>query len=426
MGVPGPGSLFEERNAGVSSCDVLKRRHVVVVVASFPARSETFVTQHVIGLIRRGYRVTVISRGVGEGISEDEVRVLDDKGVERYEFPAWRRGRLRHVAFLVGRLCDSSVLRKRIFNGGFWRRRELWFAAYCRDVLSRIDADVVHIHYGHLGGAMDFLGLPENTVVTWHGIDANVMPRKRGNGMYISLFSNTCMHTVGSAFMEDRLKRLGVRSSRLKRIPMGVDPGFFAIQKNISLNDGVFRVISVGRLDEMKGHSLLIEACSRLLDGGLKLELNIIGAGPLRDPLETQIRKTGHASKMKLLGALPHQEVRAWMEVSDVFALTGVVASNGRVETQGVAILEAQAAGLPVVVSNVGGVIQSMLPDRSGFLCSPGRVREVENALRRLAEDEELRERFSAAAVSFAHQYFSMDTMLDKFEELYSVALVTE
>jgi colanic acid/amylovoran biosynthesis glycosyltransferase len=396
-------------------------KKICIITGQFPARPETFVVEHAVGLARRGYDVTVLSEGVAPGISLAELDALDASGMRRVDIAAYGLSRARNLIQMLSRCIIRPKLLRSILPRGPWTRRELFLADAYREVISSLQPDALHVHYGSQAGALCRFGLMPHAIVTWHGYEANTLPARRRKGMYHELFSGRYQHTVGSQFMVDRLKSLGCASDKIHQIPMGVDLGKFIYVDRSERASSVLRIVSVGRLDEMKGHGYLIAAVSQLIQDGVPVRLRIIGEGPLRSQLEAQIHGGGVSGSVELLGAQDSETVRQELEAADLFALAGVEAANGRVETQGVVLIEAQATGLPVVASRVGGVPGSLIDGETGILCEPQNVDQVVQAVKMYAESQALRLAHGRAAQEFVKQHFSLAKMLDSFETLYGV-----
>ncbi|MFT6792627.1 MAG: colanic acid/amylovoran biosynthesis glycosyltransferase [Rubritalea sp.] len=392
---------------------------ICIITGHFPARSETFVLQHVLGLARRGHTVSVLSFGVGDGISNDELEELSALGVALWTVDTFSGSRLSKTLKLAGWVLAKPSRIKNLFPQPPWTRGELYEADAKLQLLHEIEPDAIHIHYGTYAGPLLRLGLPKVPVVTWHGVDANITPKHRGESMYHEMFQQKCVNSVGSGFMEKRLLALNASPASIVQIPMGVDLSEFEYMERPCSIGNPLRVVSVGRLDEMKGHRYLIQAVSELIQSGVDLVLNIVGEGPLRDDLEKQILNSGWTQQIQLLGAKPAKEVLSELRAADIFALAGVEAANGRVETQGVVLIEAQATGLPVISSRVGGIPGSLIDGETGILCPAGDVGAIKEAILFFMENPQERQKFGVAARGFVEATFSIDTMLDAFENQY-------
>jgi colanic acid/amylovoran biosynthesis glycosyltransferase len=200
---------------------------------------------------------------------------------------------------------------------------------------------------------------------------------------------------------------------------MGVDCARFSGSTKRWDGTSPLKIVSVGRLSEMKGHRYLVQSVSELLDEGCALDLRILGAGDCLEDLRAQIASAGHSSQISLLGARSSQEVRSTLDESHIFALTGVPAANGQIETQGVVFAEAQAMGLPVIASRIGGIPCSLVDGETGILCNPMDVTAIKDAIRFFVRNPNEITAFGHAGRAFVQQSFSCASTLDAFERLY-------
>jgi glycosyltransferase involved in cell wall biosynthesis len=115
-------------------------------------------------------------------------------------------------------------------------------------------------------------------------------------------------------------------------------------------------VVSVARLVPIKGLDLLVRACARRPGDATPLGLVLVGDGPERDRLRSLAAALG--VPLRLVGAVPRDEVPAWLRVADVYAQPSRTLANGRAEGMPLATLEALSAGVPVVVSDSGGLAE--------------------------------------------------------------------
>jgi colanic acid/amylovoran biosynthesis glycosyltransferase len=392
---------------------------ICIFTDTFPARSETFIVRHALGLAGRGHTVTVIRRNVGSGITSDENISIEAAGVEVLESRTMSHCRRKNIAFMMTQVTRNPRRLACIFPKGGWLRHEMLEAGAAVDLARGRQFDVVHIHYGYLAATMHLMWPEQPMIVTWHGIDASVFPRSRGENIYRNLFSARHVQTVGSEWMRRRLLELGARVDDVEKLPMGIDLSRFQYIERPAPQGRYLRIVSVGRLDEMKGHVFLIEAVRRLIGEGKRVSLRIIGEGPLREELATQISAAGLEEWVSLIGAKPTAEIVAELHRADLFALAGIVASTGRVETQGVVFAEAQATGLPVIACDVGGVSESLIDGKTGFLCTPGDAGAIASAIRTFLDAPSKLYIFGSAGRLFVEQKFCYNRMLDTLEEIY-------
>ncbi|MCG5517202.1 glycosyltransferase [Ectothiorhodospira sp. 9100] len=374
------------------------------------------------GLASRGHEVTAVARSSGGDMSPAEIKQMDEAGIQQVHvgLPASRRVILPEYCRQIWRQGGWVIPFSR---GTRWTlQRNTESLRYLKEI-QRLSPHVVHVHFGDLGARMArlgrFSGFPIPNVVTWHGYEATALASQLGPETFLELFQSDCLHTVGSVFMQQRLIALGARPESINVIPMGIDLERFGWSQEPKSRHGTLRVLSVGRLVEVKGHSYLLEAIGKLAQAGRRVELRLVGDGPLREALEAQAKDLAIESRVSFAGGLEQDEVVSEMRKADLFALTGVIEATGRAEGQGLVYAEAQAMGLPVIASDVGGVRDSIVDEETGFLCHQ---RDVEMIAQKIAYFDEYRGeifRFGARGRAFVECGFSKERMLDAFETLY-------
>jgi colanic acid/amylovoran biosynthesis glycosyltransferase len=386
----------------------------------FPVLYHTFVQAHVTGLADQGNDVSVVSARPDLEVLGRRKEQFESKGIQvlyHANEPSRIRGILRRFFSLAQRPSKAfAVLRSK----GARKLMEFGANEVFASTVRSTKADYIHVHFGTVAAQLAQALESRAFVVTWHGFDVNTA-RARGNvDSFQRLFGPQTLHTVNSAFLKERLVDLGAPAERVSVVPMGIDTEAFAYRARSSRNDQPVRILSVGRLHEVKGHSFLIKAMKRLVDEGFNVELRIVGDGELRSELSSLIEELGLSGHVLLMGAKSPSDVVLEMYNSDVFALTGIVAENGAVEAQGVVYLEAQATGLPVVGSNAGGVPDSLLDGETGFLAEPENPESIASALSRLIADSDLRQKFGQNAKAFVESKFTERQMIEAYLSLYS------
>ena len=150
----------------------------------------------------------------------------------------------------------------------------------------------------------------------------------------------------------------------------------------------VMRIVSVGRLDPMKGFEHLIDAAA-MLPPDPPARVLIAGDGPERPFLE---RRAASVPAVELLGQVSHPQVPELLGRADIYAQPSV-SLRGQREATTVTVQEAMAAGLPVVTTSVGGIKQLVTDGVNGYVVPERDPRAMADAITRLARDPELRER---------------------------------
>lgn len=145
-------------------------------------------------------------------------------------------------------------------------------------------------------------------------------------------------------------------------------------------------VVSVASLRPYKGIPVLLDACRSLKEAGVSFRCAVAGDGPMRGELEARVAEHGLEGRVRFLGAVPEDEIPALLARADVFVLPSVIQSDGQMEGIPVALMEAMAAGLPVVTSELSGIPELVEDGVSGVLVRPGSADGVAAAVRELLE----------------------------------------
>jgi glycosyltransferase involved in cell wall biosynthesis len=170
-----------------------------------------------------------------------------------------------------------------------------------------------------------------------------------------------------------------------------------------------FVLLVVGQLIREKGIDVAIAALASLPAEAVRW---ILGEGPQHAELARQIAERGLCDRVRLLGL--QSNVQPYLQAADVFLCPSMWA-----EAAGLVNLEAQACGLPVVASRIGGIPEYVLDGRTGLLFEPGDAEELARQVRRLIDDPQLRRTLSTAARAWALERFSPEARLPEWLDLY-------
>ena len=201
---------------------------------------------------------------------------------------------------------------------------------------------------------------------------------------------------------------VGIAAHRLDTVHNGVGGDAIPVKHG---NETV-TFITVGRLDAIKNHALMLHAFSLVLARHPSARLVLVGDGPQRPALEALIDTLCMRSQVELPGF--RTDVAELLSRADVFLM------SSHYEGISIALLEAMRAGLPAVATRVGGIPETVLPERTGLLVESGDAEAFAQAMMRLACSAEMRRSFGAAARDFQQQEFSLDVMLARYGALYA------
>ncbi|HYE78056.1 MAG TPA: glycosyltransferase family 4 protein [bacterium] len=269
-------------------------------------------------------------------------------------------------------------------------------------------ADIVHVHYVPANRQNRILtGLPRLLVSPW-GSDVLERPgneKTEEKRRYLRMaLSQAQAILCSSAYLRDRLPELyGVRPEQLHLVYWGVDLDAFDSGRYPAPPNDTFTIGFFKHLKPYYGPSVLIHALA-LFDRGVGHPWRCLmyGEGELREPMQHLALAHGLAGKIAFPGKLTHDAVPAAMAACHVVVSPSVVD-----ESLGVASLEAQALGIPVINSNLGGMPETVAPG-GGFLIPPGDPEALTSALLELVYDPAKR-----AAMGQAGARFIRDQHLD-------------
>jgi len=212
----------------------------------------------------------------------------------------------------------------------------------------------------------------------------------------------------------------GLPPHRVEIVYNGVDVSAFgrdkvdrnSIRRELGVGDEEFIILQVARLDTIKDHATAVRAIAAALPRHPSIRLLIVGDGPERETIEQAITGLGLGHRVTMLG-MRGDVRRLLLSAADAFLLTSV--SEGIPVT----ILEAMAAGVPVVSTAVGGVPELIEHGKTGLLAPAGDAASLSESLVRLAGDDDLRRRLAAAAHQRAIARFSEAQMIGHYDRIY-------
>ena len=290
-----------------------------------------------------------------------------------------------------------------------------------RPDLRALQPRLVHAHFGR-GGALalplaEGLGVP--LVVSFYGGDATKEKHYRPRlipAVYArrlaALQERAAMFVCVSDFIRDRLLDRGFPRDKLVVIRSGVD---------LDLDPGTARKVPPGyilfaaRFVEKKGATYLIQAMRLLQEQGRELPLVLMGEGPLEEELRQQ---AGALKNVLFHGWVPNRELRTWMAGAMAVCVPSCAAETGDAEGLPTVVIEAMAAGTPVVGSRHAGIGEAVEHERTGLLVPPEDPQAIAAALRRLCEEPGLRDALARNARRAAVEQFDARTQSRRLQQI--------
>ncbi|MGZ8432248.1 MAG: glycosyltransferase [Candidatus Deferrimicrobiaceae bacterium] len=292
-----------------------------------------------------------------------------------------------------------------------------------RSLIRRDRIDLVHAHmyhanlYGRLAAFRE--GVP--AVISVH--NTYVRPKILRRVLNWWLARRTPFILAGSdAIRDDIVKYDGVPSGKIHVIPYGVDAEQFhcalsrgEAREKLGLPKERFIVGTVGRLEEQKGQINLIDAAGRLSREGREVTLLIVGSGREEDRLREQAIREGIGDAVLFLGTR--------RDLSELFRAMDVFAFPSLWEGFPIALLSAMAAGLPVIVTPVGGVPEVVKDGINGLIVPAGDPTALAAAIWRVHEDPVGASVLGGAAEATVRNRYSHRTTARRIMEIYEQVL---
>ncbi len=290
-------------------------------------------------------------------------------------------------------------------------------------LLGQIRPDVVLAEYGpnavRVLSAVKALRIP--LVAHFHGYDASKHEvLERFEEGYREVFDYASAVIGVSRPMCETLVRLGADPHRVHHIPCGVDVRTF---KRADPAQAPPRFLAAGRLVDKKAPHLLLLAFARARRTVPEARLRILGHGPLHGVCQDLISGLGLEGAVELAGSQPHGAVVREMTRSRALVQHSVVAASGDSEGTPVVVMEAGAAGLPVIATRHAGIPDVVQEGKTGLLVEERDVDAMGQAMVRLAKDPELARSLGHAARRRVQEGFSMDRSIHRLGSVIQGAM---
>lgn len=352
-------------------------------------------------LVRQGHQVIVLTSRYGE---LPPYEVLD--GIEVHRVRSRRCG-----------MHDCGVFGALTFL--------LFALPELRRILNDNQVDVVHYFFGLPTGLLSLYShgirrIPY--VISLRGSDVPLYDRDSRKLVFLHRLTRGLSHRIWSKAAAVFAVSKGLRqlaADSFPDVPIGVIyNGAAVVAREPRAEDGErsLRLVCVARLIPRKGLHDLFDALATL--AGVDWKLTVVGTGPSEESLRRYAETLSIAERIHFAGYCNRDQVRQHYLEADVFVLPTHSEAFANV------ILEAMAASLPVVASDVGGVAEAVTDGTTGILVPPRSPRLLAAAIRRLAEDATERTRLGSAGQRRIREYFSWDNIAKLYGSVYSEAVI--
>jgi glycosyltransferase involved in cell wall biosynthesis len=397
---------------------------IAYLVGEFPRFSHSFIRGEVDGLRARG--VTIGMHAIRPA-PPDDLLTEDDRRVAAETWtilpPRWGelgaahvRAATRHPLRYVTTLALALRLSAGGMRNGLWQLFYFVEAVALWDRLRTLDIRHVHVHFANVATAVALLvaqlgGRQWSWSFTMHGptefddVTRFALAEKVRRARFVTCISDYCRSQLMKLVEPEQWSKLEV-------VRCGVDLSAFApIERDE--DGGRFEVLCVGRLVADKGQHVLITAVDRLRRDGLNVRVVLAGDGPDRAPLEDLVRTLDLGEAVTFAGAVDRLRVRDLYAAADAFCLPSFA------EGLPVVLMEAMAAGLPVVTTRIMGIPELVEHGVSGELVPPGNVDALVAALHALTVDPARRRAYGRAGRTKVEADYDVRRSVAAVHDLY-------
>lgn len=306
-----------------------------------------------------------------------------------------------------------------------WNEISRWLGSFYaqpyRDVALKAGVRIFHAHTGWEAARTATVarssGIP--MVASFYGRDVSALPRNPyWRILYERLFGIADLFLVEGPHLGESLKGLGCPADKVRVVHLGVDLARIPFRER-ELHPGPVKILMSCSLREKKGVRYALEALAHCREAR-PWQLKILGDGPLRGDLERRTEELGLGERVVFLGYVSYEEHLEALNEADIFLSPSVTAADGDAEGGApVALIEALAAGLPVVATRHCDIPEVVLDGETGFLIPERDVEALSRAIRHLLTDPPRWPAMGKAGRSHVDREFNVGRQVERTERLY-------
>ncbi|MCC7278860.1 MAG: glycosyltransferase [Chromatiaceae bacterium] len=332
----------------------------------------------------------------------------------------------QQIRYFYGQRPLLKKLAKLLPHWLYHRYVTLWEETYAgrQDAIAAFmrihKVDVILAEFGIHGSSIfphaRDLGIP--LIVHFHGHDAHRDPLLEGyKNRYLGMFDYAFKLLSVSHFMTEKLIRMGADPEKIVYNPYGPRVSFYE-----NRSDYRKTFLALGRFTDIKAPYLTLMAFKQVLTTHPDANLVMGGHGELLEVCQTLARTWNIESQVSFPGALRHEEVVPLFSQACCFVQHSVIPTYGDAEGTPVAILEAGAAGLPVLSTRHAGIPDAVIHGKTGYLVEERDVDGMAHYMRTLLDDQELCRRLGDAARAHIRANFNIDRHIGCIDKIIDEA----
>lgn len=374
-------------------------------------RNGCFLVESVRRVVAEGHEVHVLAPSF-EGRADHTVEGVPVHRF-RYFFKRWEN--LTHFEGAPNRIRNPLYL----IVAAFYVLSGLWHAVrLCR----RERFDVIHVHWpfphgiwGYFAGKLS--GAP--VVLTFHGAELLLTRRFSFVKYFLRHATKHARDIICNSSYTAR------QAARFTDKPIEVIPYGATVEASVPERDRerpVKEILFAGRLIRRKGLDVLIRALPRIA-AEVPVKLHVVSDGPMAGEWKALARQLGVEKDVVFHGIVSNERLKARYGSADVFVLPAVVDDRGDTEGLGIVLIEAISFGVPVVASEVGGIVDIVKHEETGLLVPEKDPEALADAVCRVLKDPELSRRLVRGGLAHVRAYFGWTNITTRLTNVYKQAI---
>jgi len=301
-----------------------------------------------------------------------------------------------------------------------------WFGIdrVLEDILRKTEAKVIHAHFGDTGTWVlkEKRRLKIPLITSFYGFDVSKKDQiQERQNPYKMLFQEGDLFLAEGPFLKSKLMELGCPEEKIKIQRIGIPVEKIMFRPRMAKGPGEKVIlIFTGRFMEKKGLIYALMAMKEVWKRSDNFEFRIIGDGPLKSEIVRYIEENQMGHYVKMLGFLSYDEYIKESQRADIFVHPSVTAQDG--DSEGGApttILEAQAAGMPIVSTHHADIPNIVIPDESALLSDERDCEMLTRNIICLLDNQDRWEKMGRVGRAFVEKYHDIHKTVNSLEELY-------
>ena len=283
--------------------------------------------------------------------------------------------------------------------------------------------DLIHAHWLIPQGFIAALGMwiaGKNVplLCTSHGGDLFALKGKGLQRLKRRIMDKSAALTVVSKAMKKTVVDMGDAPDKVEVIPMGVDlKGLFTPDPGVQRKTD--ELLFVGRLVEVKGLQILLDAMPKVLAKHPGIRLVVAGAGPLESELRASAAKLNMTDCVDFLGMVPQLKLPSLYQQATLAVFPFIVTKSGVQEGFGLVVVEAMGCCCPVIAGDLPAIQDTVVHEENGLIFPSGNAQVLADSILKLLDDPEFRARLAGEGRKSVVQNFDWEIIAGKYSHIY-------